>query len=130
MKYDYRKEMYGDIEEYIEREFGVAILREMYKEDAYEKLFDELWAYDGVTGNASGSYTFNAYQAEEYICHNMDLAVEAYVEFGYDSIPANEVFNAERIDVTIRCYLLGEVLNEVLDDIYDDIEDMEDEEDD
>lgn len=110
MRYDYRREMYNDIEEYIEKEFGVAILCEMPREDAFEKLYDELWTCDSVTGNGSGSYFFNAYQAAE--------------EFGLTSKGIAE--GPEYWDVTIRCYLLGEVLNEVLDDIYEDLDEDED----
>ena len=37
---------------------------------------------DSVTGNGSGSYTFNSWAAEENLCHNMDLLKEALNEFG------------------------------------------------
>ena len=127
MRYDYRYEMAGDIRDYIEREFGVAKLCEMRREDAYEKLFDELWVTDSVTGNASGSYTFNAYTAGEYLVGNWDLVLEAMEEFGcmiWNPMEKGE----EWCDVTIRCYLLGEVLAEVLDEYFEDEEEEEYEE--
>ena len=65
---------------------------------------------DEITGNASGSYTFNRYQAEENICHNMDLLQEACEEFCCEP----KIDNAEWCDVTIRCYLLGEVLSKMM----------------
>lgn len=55
-----------------------------YKEnrDALEeKLNDELFNEDSVTGNASGSYYCNAYKAEEDIAHHWDLLAEALEEF-------------------------------------------------
>ena len=126
MRYDYRYEMAGDITKYIEREFGVAILCEMIREDAYDKLYEDLWVEDSVTGNASGSYTFNAYTAGEYLAGNWDLLLEAMEEFGCTDVNAIEK-GEEWCDVTIRCYLLGEVLAEVLDEYFE--EDEEDEED-
>lgn len=122
MRYDYRREMYNDIEEYIEREFGVASLCEIPREDAFAKLYDELWTCDSVTGNGSGSYFFNAYQASEAL--DWELMAEAAEEFGITTKGIAE--GPEYWDVTIRCYILGEILNEVLDDIYKDLDENED----
>lgn len=110
-KYNYREAMYSDIMDYIKWNNC---------ELDYEKLYDDLWIDDSVTGNASGSYTCNAWQAEEYLCHNMDLLEDALSEFGYDGIPLDK--GAEWCDVTIRCYLLGEVLGEVINDLEEEIE--------
>ena len=70
---------------------------------------------DSVTGNASGSYTFNAWKAEEYLCHNWDLLAEAIEEFGgnTDILRAG----AKSCDVTIRCYLLGQCIAAALDEL-------------
>lgn len=76
---------------------------------------DELWANDGVTGNASGSYYFNAWKAEEAICHNWDLLGEAIDEFGGDTDILQQ--GAETCDVTIRCYLLGQAISAALDEL-------------
>ena len=80
-----------------------------------EVLFTE----DSVTGNASGSYTFNTYEAEENICHNLDLLGEALEEFGSGS-DYLITHGAEAADVTIRCYLLGECIAAALEEIEDD----------
>lgn len=109
MKYDYLENLKGDIKDWIEE-------NKKYIEGKDEQeLYDIMFLEDAITGNASGSYTFNTWEAEENICHNMDLAMEAYEEFGYDGIPTNA--GAEAIDVTIRCWMLGRVLGDVLDDI-------------
>ena len=42
------------------------------REELEEIANDELWVDDSVTGNGSGSYTFNTWKAEENLCHNMD----------------------------------------------------------
>lgn len=77
-----------------------------------------------MTGNASGSYTFNTWQAEEYLCHNMDLLEEACAEFGEDVGNAVEC-GAEYCDVTIRCYLLSGAISDALDELESEIEENE-----
>lgn len=94
------------------------------KEEIYEELYDNLWINDSVTGNASGSYTFNAWEAEENICHNMDLLREACEEFGCSMGELVEK-GAESCDVTIRCYLLGQCLLSALDDVQVEEEETE-----
>lgn len=105
MDYNYFDEMKKDVTEY---------LKETNERD-FEKLYDEMWLSDSITGNGSGSYTFSTYQAEENISHNLDLLKEALDEFGQDYSLALEN-GAEWCDVTIRCHLLSEVLTEVLEE--------------
>ena len=78
-------------------------------EDAQDEIQEDLWTDDSVTGNASGSYTFNTFMAELYLVGNGDLYGEALEEYGgeYDSSP-------EARDVTIRCHLLGNAISEAL----------------
>lgn len=123
-RYDYREEMANDIRAYIEERYSAEEIAEKlaYERDDWEtELYDDMMVADSVTGNASGSYTFNAWKAEEYICHNLDLLGEAIIEFGdeYDVLKDG----AETCDVTIRCYLLGEVLAETLDEMESEYED-------
>ncbi len=122
-KYDYLSAVENDVREYIEcnvdfRDYSD--LDEM-KEDLNEKLFVD----DSVTGNASGSYTFNAWKAEEYLCHNLDLLAEANEEFGGNSDILSD--GAEMCDVTIRCYLLGQAIENVAPDMWQDWEDSQEE---
>lgn len=81
---------------------------------------DELWTEDSVTGNASGSYTFNRWTAREYVLDNMDELEEAAHNFGIDAATIGDKFLAddwEYFDVSIRCNLLAECIADVLDDI-------------
>ena len=99
MDYDYREAMRNDVNNAIDEKenwIGKTI------REAYDQLFDEMWVDDSVTGNASGSYTFNTYKAEEYLAHNFDLLGEALEEFGCDGRYITEQ-GAEACDVTIRC---------------------------
>lgn len=82
-------------------------------------LNDELWLSDNVTGNASGSYTFSTWEAEEYLAHNWDLLEEACAIFGADM--GEEIKKgAESADVLIRCYLLPAAIDEVLPELEED----------
>lgn len=118
--YDYMEAMTEDIREYIKNE--VTLSDYSNREELEEYLHDTLWTEDSVTGNASGSYTFNTYRAEEYICHNLDLLKEAIEEFGYTENVLEK--GAEWCDVTIRCYLLGQAITDVLDDMKEELEEV------
>lgn len=123
MAYDYREALRNDIREYINDNFEYIEdnVDEPYqnRDEVEQFLYDELFN-DDVTGNASGSYTFDRAQAREYVEDNMKLAVEAYRYFDHIDKFADAIVEEdyEEIDVTIRCHLLGEVLGEVLDTIY------------
>ena len=122
-KYDYLSAVESDVREYIENNVNFhdySDLDEM-KEDLNEKLFVD----DSVTGNASGSYTFNTWKAEEYLCHNLDLLAEANEEFGGSSDILSD--GAEMCDVTIRCYLLWQAIENVAPDMWQDWEDSQEE---
>ena len=124
-RYDYYQAVKDDIKQYIE-DHDVKVTTSN-REDLEQSLYNEMFTSDSVTGNASGSYTFNAWQAEENLCHNLDLLKEACEEFGSD---CNILESAEGCDVTIRCYLLSSALHEVLDELEEEDEDCDDEDDD
>lgn len=116
--YNYLKAVTEDVREYIEDEIN----RTDWIDDRgglEEKLNDILWTTDSVTGNASGSYTFNAWKAEENLCHNMNLLADVCEEFG-DDMGELVKRGAEICDVTIRCYLLSQAISDVLDDMEND----------
>ena len=124
--YDYKEAIKEDVKEYICENYNADEIRENLetsaaRSDFKEKLNEILWIEDSVTGNASGSYTFNTWQAEENLCHNMDLLEEVCDEFGQD---LGEALGrgAEYCDVTIRCYLLSGAISDALDEIESEIE--------
>jgi hypothetical protein len=123
-RYDYKQAVCDDIKTYIQ-ENGIKVT-ESNQERLFDELNDKLWNEDSVTGNASGSYTFNRWTAEEYLCHNLDLLSEACDEFGADvGLYKDCIECAEKADVTIRCYLLTRCLNDVLDELCEEDEDDE-----
>lgn len=109
-RYDYIRNICDDIRSYI-NDNNIDINDEDFD---YDRLCDDLFVSDSVTGNASGSYTFDAWRAEENVCHNLGLLQEAFNEFGYDK---DSVWSGEYCDVTIRCYLLPRCLAQVVDEL-------------
>ena len=94
-------------------------------EGLQEELYNAMWVDDSITGNASGSYTFSTYKAEENIAHNFDLIEAVSAEFGIDpTVSSGYEHGAEWWDVTIRCYVLSECLNDVLTTEIDNIHDI------
>lgn len=116
--YDYEMAVREDVQQAIEDNYTEDEIIQHLAEDRdgwQEELYDDLWVDDSVTGNASGSYTFNSYEAEQNIAGNWGLLSEALDEFGESG--ADAIGNgAEWCDVTIRCYLLGGALSSVLDE--------------
>ncbi len=118
MTYNYFEEVKADVVEAIKEHMqynGIDCIDDV--DDG--ALLDELFVSDSVTGNASGSYTFNSWKAEEYLCHNMDLLKDAVDEFGEDISSVIER-GAETCDVIIRCHVLYQVFQEALEEVEDD----------
>lgn len=115
-KYNYYDAVKEDIKTMIEDNAEYYGWDELIKEgrlkDAQESIYDHAFIDDAVTGNASGSYTFNTYDAEENLCHNMDLLKEACDEFGCSL----DLENPESCDVTIRCYVLSQVITDAIEE--------------
>ena len=124
MAYDYREAMTDDIKQYIDENVtiddnGYTYNGEVYEDgqELYDALTDDLWVDDSVTGNGSGSYTMNREEAKGYVVDNMELVSDVMNEFGIESDYVGKRLldqDWEYFDVSIRCYLLGEILGEVL----------------
>lgn len=116
--YNYLEAMKNDITEYINNNINLADYADRDELESY--LNDELFTEDSVTGNASGSYYCNSWEAEEALAHNWDLLAEALEAFGQDGTDILKE-GAEAMDVTIRCYLLSQAIGEALDDMEDEL---------
>lgn len=110
-KYNYLESMVHDIKDYLKHELDIT--RFDSADDLKDYLNDELFCNDSITGNASGSYWFSTWKAEEALCHNYDLLQEAMEEMG--TIPES----AEGADVIIRCYLLYEAVDKAVDEFVE-----------
>lgn len=112
--YDYYEAVKQDVKNYIDNEITLSDYDD--KDELFQYLEAELWVNDDVTGNGSGSYTFNRWDAEENLCHNWDILEEIAKDWGTTSL---DFFNPEALDVTIRCYFLNDAISEVLDEMED-----------
>lgn len=115
-KYDYLSAVKKDVREYISD--NEIVVNEDNRDEVEQQLNDDCFICDSVTGNGSGSYTFCTWQAEENLCHNLDLLGDALTEMGCEPNYITEK-GAEACDVTIRCYLLGQAISEVLNEMLD-----------
>nr|DAI16714.1 MAG TPA: hypothetical protein [Caudoviricetes sp.] len=118
--YNYNEAVKNDVLDYIRNEVNFSEFEDM--EELEQSLNDDLWTVDSVTGNASGSYTFNRYQAQEYVMDNIELLNEACEEFGTNTETVGEKFLNEEfewMDVTVRCYLLDQAISEALEEVED-----------
>lgn len=120
MKYNYLEAVTADAKQ--------AILENMEdwdfadRDELEEKANDNLWVDDSVTGNGSGSYTFNREAAKEYVTGSddgLDTLRDAVRDFDCE----HRAFTAfleddwEYLDVTIRCYLLGQAISAALNEL-------------
>ena len=113
--YDYYSAVKTDVIEY---------LKENGLQDR-ETVYDNCFISDSVTGNASGSYYCNAYKAREsvYSGNNIDILIEAIESFGDQTEDYKKALtDPEYADLTIRCYVLSQVIDDAIDAyVYDNI---------
>lgn len=119
-KYNYFVEMEKDILDYIMDNYTPKEQIEKLEDvDAWrDELEEACWVEDSITGNASGSYTFNRYKAKEYVMENLDLLRDALECYDVDPKTIGDKFldeDWEYFDVTIRCYMLGHMIDNVID---------------
>ena len=117
-KYDYRQAVTEDVKEYIQNNIDLEWFDD--REELEECLNDRLWDCDEVTGNASGSYTFNKAEAKGYVMENIELLADVMDSFGELMIMGEKIYNGEweYLDVLIRCWYLSAGISYALDDYY------------
>lgn len=125
-KKTYFEQVKADVAQYMEENelyYDMADYRDA--EDFETAIYDAMWTADSVTGNGSGSYTFNRAEAREHVLADLDTVKEALSEF---CVPAEEIGEKflnedwEYLDVTARCYVLGLAVGEWIEENREDIE--------
>ena len=113
--YDYREEITQAITNRLLTDSEQYDWEDPYLED---KLNDEFWADDEITGNGEGGFILDDEQAVAAIFtspENRELLKEALYEFG--NAPADykrAIGEPGFADCTIRCYLLGECIHRAI----------------
>ena len=118
---DYREQVREDAKEHMRDNW------EYYKDEDFQNCYDSLFVADDVTGNGSGSYTFNTAKATENVAGIIfdDDAIEMFKMFGYEGIPTDK--GPEAVDVIARCLWLGELSSE-LEDYFEELKQRDEEE--
>lgn len=127
MAYNYKEAVKDDLVDFIKSEHMDRLNEFEDLEEFREKVEEDAWVSDSVTGNASGSYYCNAWKAEEALAHNWDLLREALADFGGEFDLDK---GAEYYDVTIRCWMLGQVIDDAIEECGIDEDSFTEEEDD
>ena len=96
----------------------------------WDVVYDNLFIDDAVTGNGSGSYTFNSAKARENVADAIwdKKVLNALAEIGCDGGQIAQYLRdgeAETLDVSIRCAMLGEVYGEIEEHFSDRVNDCE-----
>lgn len=122
--YNYYRAMKEDVKEMI-NECEFCGYGELYSvDDLADWIQETAWNDDSVTGNASGSYTFSRVEAKANVLDNMDLLLEMAESFGETAEQIGQHFlneDWEYFDVSIRCYILGEVAYSVAAEVIDEL---------
>ena len=116
---------------------AIAVIDEQFDDDYWDGdtewdvvYYDNLLVNDGVTGNGSGSYFFNAAKAREAVADAIwdKKVLNALSEIGISGDRIAQYLrdnDAESLDVCIRCAMLGEVYGEIEEHFSDRVSDCE-----
>lgn len=119
MGYNYREEMVKDIKKYIvdnymEPEPG------MTRDEYEERLSDELWDIDEITGNG-GMYYADEDTCAGYVGYGLIDLIDALEEFGFDfthdMMDAFRAAPARYLDCLVRTHILYECVSKAVDEL-------------
>lgn len=111
--YDYRTAVKDRIIDYIkENDYDIS----GSEEELTDRMSDDTYMRDAVTGNDCGSYTCNSFLAAEWVYNPENVAILAEILSDY-CMPLEDykraLLNPEFADVLIRDYMYSQVLPEV-----------------
>lgn len=121
MAYNYLEAVKEDVLQYIKDYIDLDEYES--RDELEEKLNDDLWDDDYVTGNGSGTYTSSTEEAKEYVIDSgFDGLEDMISDFGIEAKDLGEhLANGEWdwFDVSLRCHWLGQAIGEALDEVWD-----------
>ena len=118
MKYNYYECVEDDVLNYLQ-DYTTEEIAEMTSDENFdatqEKLYDVLWAEDGITGNGWDGYSMDEDMKAEAVGANLGLLADALDEFGCDAECYRRALkDMNYADATIRCYVLGSAIHSAL----------------
>lgn len=124
---DYRKQVFNDAIAAIDEQFDCGYWD---SDTEWDVVYDNIFVDDGVTGNGSGSYFFNAAKAREAVADAIwdEKILNALSEIGISGDRIAQYLrdnDAESLDVCIRCAMLSEVYGEIEEHFSDRVCDCE-----
>lgn len=115
-KYNYYDAVKEDVLKAIKEDDELLPREDEDRTDYEERLNDALWASD-VTGNGPYAYYFNDEEdAIAAVMGNLNLCIEAYLEFEVDEDAIAFMSNIRSADVTIRCSILPSVIHDIIEE--------------
>ena len=116
-KYDYYAEVTNDIECWMDKDGDPFDLSQFENRDeAAEYLRDELWAEDSITGNGPYGYASEE-ECEEFLCHNWDLIIEAFDEYGCSINDLREHYKKGNLMRYLDCFARLNVLSNAIENV-------------
>lgn len=115
--YDYRRAITDDIKDYI-RVMGLLPEPQETYDDYIERLDEELWDVDEITGNGPFYYASEK-ECEDYVGHGLSYLVEVLTDWDLE-LAKDEKFHgapARYLDCLIRCYLLYECIERAVEEL-------------
>ena len=127
----YLEETVSNVIDMIKENYNAMDFDGMTPDSIKEKIYEDAWIDDSVTGNASGSYYFSTAKSRDAVEADRDTVEEALHEFCVEADEIGRRFldgDYEYFDVTARCYVLGEAVEEAYEKLdYDGFFDIDNE---
>ena len=113
----YEEMVSQDVYDALRDDYSASDFEGMSEEEVREKLNNDLWIDDSVTGNGSGSYTGSRLNAKRAVLSDIEYAAEAYKAFGQAETFASDIISGDwgKIDVTARRYALNAAIESNMD---------------
>lgn len=115
--YDYRRAITDDIKDYVKVMGLLPEPQETY-DDYIERLNEELWDVDEITGNGPFYYASEV-DCEEYVGHGLSYLIEVITDWDLEIAKDAKFHDAPAcyLDCLIRCYLLYECIERAVEEL-------------
>jgi hypothetical protein len=117
---EYLKETIENVIEMVKFNYTAMDFDGMTPDAVKEKIYDDAWIDDAVTGNGSGSYYFSNSKSRDAVEADRDTVEAALREFCVETDEIGRRFldgDYEYFDVTARCYVLGEAVEKAYNEL-------------